>query len=163
MKDANAAELVGTVEKNLRLLEGIWTSLHGALEHDVRVLGRTGNAALIVAGHLERYYTCLETVFLRISQVFENNLASDRWHADLLEKMTLRIEGIRIPAVSQESYGPLLELLEFRHFRRSYFEVEYDWGRIDLLVGALDRAHRVVRRDLEGFIGFLRELLRTSQ
>ena len=43
-------------------------------------LGRTPISALIVAGLLENYYTCLETIFLRISQSFENNLNSARWH-----------------------------------------------------------------------------------
>jgi hypothetical protein len=155
MKDANAAELIGVIEKNLRNLDGIRAALHAALDHDVRVLGRTDNAALIVAGHLERYYTCLETVFLRISQIFENNLAADRWHADLLEKMTLRIEGIRMPAVSEANQGNLLELLKFRHFRRYYFEAEFEWDRLDLLVRTLDRAHPMVKRDLAGFTEFL--------
>ena len=158
MKDANAAELVGIIEKYLRTLDGTWRALHAALDHDVRVLGKTGNAALIVAGHLERYSTRLETVFLRISQVFENNLSPDRWHADLLEKMTLRIEGIRIPAVSPSNHGNLLELLKFRHFLRYYVEVEYDWDRLDLLVKKLDRAHPIVLEDLGLFVDFLRTL-----
>jgi Uri superfamily endonuclease len=79
------------------------------------------NAALIVAGLLDNYYTCLETVFLRISHFFENELSSDHWHSDLLEKMTIRIEGVRIPAVSESNQGNLIELLKFRHFRRYYF------------------------------------------
>ena len=34
--------------------------------------------AMIVAQSLSNYYTCLETLFLRISQFFENNLDSVR-------------------------------------------------------------------------------------
>ena len=80
---------------------------------------------------LENYYTCLETIFLRISQSFENHLESARWHNDLLQKMTLETEGVRTAAVSDEAFPPLFELLKFRHFKRYYFELEYDWDRLD--------------------------------
>jgi len=65
MKEKETAELVGVIEKNLRTLNRLRSSLSSALANDVRILGRTANAALIVAGLLDNYYTCLETVFLR--------------------------------------------------------------------------------------------------
>jgi hypothetical protein len=72
--------------------------------------------------------------------------------------MTLRIEGVRIPAVSEENYGALLELQKFRHFRRYYFELEYDWDRIDFLLKKLKDAHPVAMADLRRFQDFLRAL-----
>ena len=115
-------------------------------------------SALIVAGLLENYYTCLETIFLRVSQSFENSLDSARWHNDLLRKMTLEIEGVRAAAVSEEAFSPLFELLKFRHFKRYYFELEYDWERLDFLVSKLRGVHPLVTRDLERFVRFAREL-----
>ncbi len=103
-------------------------SLQVALDRDLGLLGRTPNAALIIAGLIENYYICLETVFLRISQFFENTLDPERWHTDLLEKMTLHLEGVRLAAVSQANYPNLLELLKFRHFRRYYFELPTSAG-----------------------------------
>jgi hypothetical protein len=97
-------------------------------------------------------------VFLRISQFFENTLDPERWHTDLLEKMTLQIEGVRLPAVSQSNYTNLMELLKFRHFRRYYFELEYDWDRLDFLVKKMQAAHPGVTKDLERFIVFLDQL-----
>ena len=47
-------------------------------------------------------YTALETLFLRVSQFFENRLAPDRWHSDLLEKMTLEVPGIRQPLIARD-------------------------------------------------------------
>ena len=158
MKQKETAELVGVIEKNLRTLNRLRASLSSALANDVRILGRTANAALIVAGLLDNYYTCLETVFLRISHFFENELSSDHWHSDLLEKMTIQIEGVRIPAVSESNQGNLVELLKFRHFRRYYFEVEYDWDRLDFLVRKLEQAHPTVQTDMERFLEFLRAL-----
>lgn len=102
--------------------------------------------------------TCLETIFLRISQFFENEVSSDHLRSDLLEKMTVHIEGVRIPAVSESNQASLIELLKFRHFRRYYFEAEYDWDRLDFLVKKLDQAHPVVLADMDRFLSFLRAL-----
>jgi hypothetical protein len=158
MSDPLLAELKASILKNLGTLERQVESLQAALDRDLTLLGRTQNAALIVVGLLENYYTCLETAFLRISQFFENTLDPERWHTDLLEKMTLHIEGVRVPAVSQANYPHLLELLKFRHFRRYYFELEYDWDRLDFLVKKMKQAHPGAKQDLERFLSFLDQL-----
>jgi hypothetical protein len=72
--------------------------------------------------------------------------------------MTIDIEGIRRTAVSEESYPRLLELLEFRHFRRYYFEIEYDWDRLEFLTKKFNEVHPLVKNDLERFIGFLKAI-----
>jgi len=121
-------------------------------------VGKSSRSALMVAGLLENYCTCLETILLRISQFFENDLTPERWHSDLLERMTIRIEGVRIPAVSDVNYPRLLELLKFRHFRRYYFELEYDWDSLEFLTKKLNEAHPVVLADLGRFDRFLASL-----
>ena len=90
----------------------------------------------------------------RISQSFDNNLDAARWHNDLLQKMTLEIDGVRTAAVSEETFSPLFELLKFRHFKRYYFEPEYDWDRLDYLVTKLRQVHPLVARGLERFVRF---------
>jgi hypothetical protein len=70
---------------------------------------------------------------MRISQAFENNLSADRWHADLLEKMTLEIVETRPQVITDETYKKLTEILRFRHFKRYYFEMDFDWRKIDYL------------------------------
>ena len=87
--------------------------------------GRSGPSAG-PPGQGEFLYTCLETIFLRISQSFENRLEPARRHNDLLRKMTLEVEGVRAAAVSEEAFFPLFELLKFRHFKRYYFDLESD-------------------------------------
>ena len=147
-------DLVALIEAHQRRLEAVYRSVESALDHEIAQLGRTPMSALIVAGLLENYYTCLETIFLRISQSFENNLDPARWHNDLLQKMTLEIEGIRAAAVSEEVFPPLFELLKFRHFKRYYFELEYDWDRLDFLLTKLRQVHPLVARDLARFVCF---------
>ena len=147
-------ELVALIRAHRRRLETVYRSMESALDGEIVQLGKTPMSALIVAGLLENYYTCLETIFLRISQSFENKLDPARWHNDLLQKMTLEIEGVRTAAVSEETFSPLFELLKFRHFKRYYFELEYDWDRLDFLVTKLRQVHPLVTRDLERFVRF---------
>ena len=147
-------DLVALIGAHQRRLEAVYRSVESALDHEIAQLGRTSMSALIVAGLLENYYTCLETIFLRISQSFENNLDPARWHNDLLQKMALEIEGVRVAAVSEEGFPPLFELLKFRHFKRYYFELEFDWDRLDFLVSKLRGVHPLVTRDLERFVRF---------
>lgn len=156
----NAAirELTAAVELHERRLEAVSGTLERVLVGEVARLGRTPVSALIVAGLLENYYTCLETILVRISQHFENRLSAERWHQDLLHRMTLEIEGVRAAAISEAAFPPLRELLRFRHFKRYYFELEYDWDRLDFLVRKLRQAHPLVTRDLARFRRFLTAL-----
>ena len=119
---------------------------------------RTTVDAIVIAETLTNYYTCLETVFLRTSEYFENSLNPTRWHQDLLEKMTLRIEGIRPQVISDEAAPNLEELLHFRHFCRYYLEFDYDWDRLDFVLKKLALARPLVRRDLAAFLAFLDQL-----
>ena len=154
----NNRELIGVLKKQLTISDRIFTSIQEAISRDVPKIGRTNNAAVMIAGLIENYYTCLETAFQKISQHFENSLDPARWHADLLEKMAVKIEGIRIAAVSDEAYGPLLELQRFRHFKRYYFEMKYDWDRMDFLLAKLREVHPLVKKDLRRFSDFMRKL-----
>jgi len=158
MNDPRNAELAAILERQILLAERIRASIRQAEDRDIPLLGRGGNAAVLVAGLLENYYTCLETAWHKISQRFENHLEPERWHADLLDKMRIKIDGVRARAVSEECYPALLELLKFRHFRRYYFELEYDWDRIDFLLKKLDQVHGPAIADLRRFIDFLKEL-----
>jgi hypothetical protein len=107
---------------------------------------------------LDNSHTCLETAFLRVSRFFENSLDEKRWHTDLLDKMALRIEGIREQVVSAQAFPLLLELLRFRHFKRYYFELEYDWDKLDFLLAKYQECTGLVRGDLVRFIEFLKAL-----
>lgn len=150
--------LAGLIQKQIELSGKLMEAIEKANVEDVPKLGRTANAAVMLAGLIENYYTCLETAYLKISQHFENHLDPSRWHAELLEKMTVHIEGVRIPAVSDGAYGPLLELQRFRHFKRYHFDLKYDWDRIEFLLKKVKEVHPLVCRDLSGFVQFLRQI-----
>ena len=156
--NARIPELAAAVALHRRRLDAVRDTLEKTLVEEIPRLGRTPVSALIVVGLLENWYTCLETILLRISQHFEHRLAPRRWHRDLLERMALDIEGVPPAAVSEAAFPPLMELLRFRHFKRYYFELDYDWDRLDFLVAKLRQAHPLAARDLERFERFLSTL-----
>lgn len=131
------------------------------LDFQKRKLSKTPGLeeAMVVTQSLTNYYTCLETLFLRISKFFENNLEREQWHRSLLEKMTLEIEDVRPRVISDAVYNSLLELLKFRHFARYYFELDYDWDKLRFLLKKFNAAHTQVRADLSDFDRFLKKLL----
>jgi hypothetical protein len=152
-------ELMARIDRCQVLLERLNLAYEDFLAGDFRALGKKNTSAMVVAEFMVDYYTCLETCFLRISQHFENHLSNDRWHTELLEKMTLSIPDIRVPVISEATANDLVELMKFRHFRRYYFELEYDWGKIEYLQKVFDRVRAAMPGHLSGFKEFVRKLM----
>lgn len=157
MRD-DPASLRGEIDRILGIADSLHARLHAFLDGVVPGTGRTDFAASHVAQLLESCYTAFETLFLRISQAFENSLAQRKWHADLLDRMVIHVPETRERVLSEKSRSLLLELLRFRHFKRYYLELDYDWNRLDFLVDVLDRAMPLVHADIERFADFLRRL-----
>ncbi len=147
--------LIAEIQKNLDIARKIRAFLESTETNELPKIGKTPATALMMAGILENYYTCLETLFLRVSQHFENHLEEQRWHQAVLEKMTLRIPGIREAVLQDSTRRSLQELLRFRYFKRYYFDFEYDWKRIDYLIDVLKDVHPQVEKDVGGFLAYL--------
>jgi hypothetical protein len=157
MRD-DTRELLIEIDRIRTVLDSLSARLARFKSENLPTLGRNDISANFAAQILDHSYTALETLFLRVSQFFENSLARDRWHTDLLGKMKLRIPGVREPLLSDSTYSLLVEMLRFRHFRRYYFDVDLDWHRIDFLLGVYDRAMPLVNVDIDRFKDFLRRL-----
>jgi len=154
----NEAVLIAEIEKTTALISDLRVFQQQVEENELATLGKTRATAMMTAQILENFYTCLETLFFRISQYFENSLQQTKWHSDLLDKMILRIPGIRPAVISQTTYKNLLELMRFRHFKRYYFELDYDWKKLDYLTACLKDAARTLPAELDEFRSFLEEL-----
>lgn len=155
-------ELIARIDKCRTVATRIGAMYDTFLRDDFNLMGRKNTSAMVIAEFLVDFYTCLETCFFRISQFFENRLSANRWHADLLEKMALSIEGVRVAVLSESSASDLNELMKFRHFRRYYYELEYDWDKIEYLQKVFDRLRQTVPDELTAFRGFLEQLIQTE-
>jgi hypothetical protein len=144
-------EIPGHIEKTLTILAQLVEKLDRFEKEIIPKIGRTKESVLIPVQILESGYTAVETLFMRISQAFENNLSADRWHADLLEKMTLEIVETRPRVLTEETYKKLSELMRFRHFKRYYFEMDFDWRKIDFLTQLFRESIPLLTADLRAF------------
>jgi len=156
--ETNIQTLRSEINKSLSVLARIEDYI---VDFQQQKLKRTSglDEAMIVTQALTNYYTCIETLFFRISKFFENNLDKKQWHHSLLKKMTLEIEDIRPKVICESVYQGLLELLKFRHFSRYYFELDYDWDKLRFLLKKFNDIHIQVKTDLSEFDCFLNTLL----
>jgi len=104
------------------------------------------------------FYTCTETFLFRVSQQFENNLRKEQWHKELLNKMSLTIPKIRPALISKQTELMLSEILRFRHFKRYYFDFDYDWDKLDLIENKYQQANSLILHDISQFTLFLEEI-----
>jgi len=152
------AALVEEIRKSRIMLGKIDSFYKEFKDNDLTLLGKKRASAIVMAEIMVDFYTCLGTLFLRISQFFENILEKDKWHSDLLHKMTLEIEGARKAVISDETYSILLEFLKFRHFKRYYFEFDYDWDKLEFLEKKYRQVKPLLDEDMKSFEGFLNKL-----
>ncbi len=159
MKGTDPKVLLGELEKGMDVTDGMFLFFKQCLREDIPKLGRSQSGAVLIAGIIDNYYTGLETIFLRISQFFENSLSKDRWHTDLLQRMRISIKDERIKVINDETFLYLDEIRRFRHFNRHYFNFDYDWDRIDFLTKKMHQVHPLLIKDINIFIKFLHDLM----
>ena len=157
--NARINELLGEIEKCRGHLKRL-NNLYREASAELTDRGRTLEKAVFLSEIFVNYYTCLETLFFRVSQFFENSLSRENWHSDLLSKMCLRIPDIREPVISEKTFYLLDELRKFRHFKRYYYSLDYDWDRLDYLARTFEKVTREYPADIDRFTLFLERLRR---
>ena len=104
-----------------------------------------------VASVLHSFYNGVENIFLRISkEIGESVPAGERWHRDLLTRMTNPVSG-RAAVISTNLPQELAEYLGFRHFYRHSYSFFLDWVEMAELAGALRDTWGRVRSSLTCF------------
>ncbi|TVR65845.1 MAG: hypothetical protein EA427_17290 [Spirochaetaceae bacterium] len=151
-------ELAGEIDSQLVILDELHAFLMEIVTDDVPTQGKTKRTGLIVAGILENYYTAAETILFRIAQEFGNEVDPKRWHSDLLERTSTAVPEVRPAVLRGATRNALDELRRFRHFKRYYYRVEYDWDKLDFLIKKENDGHALLRMDLIEFRSFLMEL-----
>ena len=100
----------------------------------------TTEQAILAGYYLHNLYNAFENICLNVAKTFENQI-SDRsqWHALLLKRMTLDVEGFRPKLLSVEAYQALDELRRFRHVFRNAYTIELDPQRMEIVITQAQR------------------------
>lgn len=115
---------------------------------------------IAVAYHLHNLYCAFESIFQRVAEVFENQITDHAgWHAEVLHRMTLGIEGIRPALISPAAYDALDELRRFRHLFRSAYRLHLDPERLALVRRRASALEQLYPTDMARFLAFLDSLL----
>jgi hypothetical protein len=82
---AKIRTLLSEIDKSRTVLGRIEAFYLDYLAKTQNACAATTEQAIVLSDILVSYYTCLETMFLRISQFFENDLNPDKWHQGSFE------------------------------------------------------------------------------
>jgi hypothetical protein len=150
--------LKAEIAADLKAIADIYDAL---TEYDTRLTG--DERVIVLAYYLHNLYCAFESIFQRVASVFGNQIA-DRsgWHAGLLRRMTLDIDGVRPRLLSDQSYDCLDELRRFRHLFRSAYRMRLDAERLALAYRRARVLERIYRADIEQFLAFLDGLIRVE-
>lgn len=91
------------------------------------------------AHQLCRLYNAFEQASLRLAKAFENHIDDEQgWHAALLDRMSIAIEGVRPALIPRELKNPLHELRGFRHVFVHAYDLDLDPDKLALLLKYAD-------------------------
>lgn len=112
---------------------------------------------------LHDFYTCCERIFRRIALDMNGGLEeTEQWHKALSYRMTLPVEGIRPPVLSEELAAELDEYLAFRHVFRNIYGFELKGERIIRLSKRLPHVAGRLKEEIGAFRKLLEEELDSS-
>ncbi|PSN20149.1 hypothetical protein C7271_03625 [filamentous cyanobacterium CCP5] len=107
---------------------------------------------------LHNFYTGCEKILRLVAVELNGGLpAGADWHKRLLERMGQAREG-RPAVLKPSTMKDLREFLGFRHIVRNLYGFELEAQRVAALVERYPLVWDAVRRDVEGFVGWLRSL-----
>ncbi len=128
-------------------LKNLW----GLVEEAADITQREESNINVRAGGsiLHDFYSGVENIFHAIaSDIDEKIPAGMSWHIELLNQMTLDVEGVRSAIVTKDTARMLEEYLRFRHLFRKRYGFELDWKSIKKLLKGLQKTCRAIEKDL---------------
>ena len=153
------------MNKRIQTLKAQLRELISAIEEAYSALSEAEPAtndqsSIVVSYFLHVIYGHFENLFVGIARAFENQIEDQsQWHAELLERMTLDIEGIRPAVISKESLLYLDEMRRFRHLFRNAYLLRFDPERLALVLRDARRLQACYGDELNAFLIFLDSLI----
>ena len=152
---AHVATLIAELNADV---EGLGDLAETNLRADGRIRhGATDELDWAALGYtIHNIYNALESYFLRISRFFENDLPPSTWHRELVERMTIEIEGLRPRLLDSSLAQDIHELRAFRHVFRNIYGTRLDPERTRIVQNRVPSALTAFRRAHARFVTELR-------
>ena len=108
---------------------------------------------------LHDFYTGIEKIFRKIAIEMDEELPEGlSWHSELLERMNLSIEDVRIQVIEKDLKRKLYEYLRFQHVFRNVYGFDLKWEKMRHLVIELEDVFNELDSSVERFLDFLLKL-----
>ena len=102
------------------------------------------------------FYNCCERIFKRLAGEINGGFyEGDRWHKELLYRMTLDVKGIRPTVVSESLAAELDDFLSFRHVFRNIYGFELRGDRIERLDAKFDAVADRFTTEIQSFLDLI--------
>lgn len=145
-------EMISEIERDLQNLQELRSELEGILS-DSDIIARRAKGSI-----LHDFYNVCERIFKKISIDMNGGYEdTDRWHKNLLYRMTIAVERLRPAVVSEELAADLDEFLAFRHLFRNIYGFELKGNRIEYLSGKFIKVADKFEKEIRGFIQILKK------
>lgn len=144
------------LEAELRARSRDIDRIGGRIEERLSAFAHSAEGIDSMGYQLHNLYGAFEQLFEEVARFFENQIDEVRYHADMIRRMQLEIQGIRPALLSAETAADLDELRRFRHLFRHACAAELDPDKVADLAAQAMRTQRTFARDFERFLARLR-------
>ena len=144
------------LEAELRARSQDISRIGGRIEERLDTFAHSAEGVDSMGYQLHNFYSAFEQLFEEVARFFENQIDEARYHADMLRRMQLEIEGIRPALLAAETAADLDELRRFRHLFRHAYTADLDPGKVADLAAKAVGIQRDFARDFERFLALLR-------
>ncbi len=154
MATRNFQLIISEIEAQLQEIELVWQKV---LERKTQLAEMRAVVFEGTAFVIHNYYSAAEDLLRLVATAFENNIIDvSRWHSELIDRMTLDIEGTRPALLSKETAALLHRLRAFRHFVRHAYKVDLDPTEIQVNIDRVTEVHPLLKADIQRFLAALR-------
>ena len=147
---------LAVLEAELRARVQDISRIGGRIEERLGTFAHSAEGVDSMGYQLHNFYSAFEQLFEVVARFFENQIDEARYHADMLRRMQLEIEGIRPALLSAETATDLDELRRFRHLFRHAYTADLDPDKVADLATKAVGIQRDFARDFERFLALLR-------
>ncbi len=149
-------EAFAVLEAGLRARVRDISCIGGRIEERLGTFVHSAEGVDSMGYQLHNLYGAFEQLFEEVARFFENQIDEARYHADMIRRMQLEIQGIRPALLSAETASDLDELRRFRHLFRHAYTADLDPDKVADLAAKAVGIQRDFARDFEQFLTLLR-------